>query len=95
MFTEKIDVKFIVNDMESYGFLIGFCINMNPSKYTASYISERTLQYLKDSNDGKDPVKVKIKMDVNDFEMFLVTAMAMRIQIFCDEVLILESKRAA
>lgn len=95
MFTEKIDVKFIVNDLESYGFLMGFCISMDPSKYTSSYISKKSLQYLKDSNNGQNPVRVKVKMNVNDFETFLVTAMKMQIRILCDEVFILECLRAA
>lgn len=95
MFIEKIDVKFIINDLESYGFLIGFCMSMDPSKYTSSYMSKKSLQYLKASNNGKNPVRVKVKMNVNEFEMFLVTAMKMQIRILCDDVFILEYLRAA
>ena len=91
---ERTEVKFIVNDVTSYSFFVGFLKALNPLTYTEEYVKNKIATYLRDTNNGILPARLKTKMDLREFELFLVTSRFYGIKILCNDVFILQYEGA-
>lgn len=68
---DKQEVKFVIKNQEAFAFLLAVLCILKTDEDTQQFVLEKIAWYIHESKDGKEPVRIKMRMTFEEFVTLL------------------------